>query len=207
MLIPNQDQLVAKYTAAPRTVQEFVTSPELNLVFDDLRTKHQLHIDEAGALSNALNAVFLELVPLEKFPDLLKEALKGDEAKHSAILKEINERVFTAFRKKLQEPSQPAATQEIAEPEVRIEPKEAPIAVKAGDTAGVHKETSREVAVTEPVATVPNPTPTLNKLEQTIREKPTDIEIGSAVPKSEQAVEPTPKAAYADIDPYREPLE
>ena len=206
-MIPDTKQLAAAYKSAPSVVQEFITSPELSAVFEEIRTEYQLHIDEAGALSNALNAVFLELVPLDTFPGLLKEAIKGDEAKHSAILKEINERVFTAFRKKLQEPSQPAATQEVAEPEVRIESKEAVLAAKPEDATGAHEEMSREVAVTAPVSTVPNPTPTLNKLEQTVREKPTDIEIATVASKPEQAAEQAQKPTYTGTDPYREPIE
>lgn len=188
-MIPDQTQLGAAYKNASERVQQYITSVELNHVFEEIRTAHKLHLDESGALSNALNAVFLELVPFEKFPDLLQEALK-DSTKRTAVLKDVNEKVFVAFRKKMQEPevvqSQPEST-----PEPEMAPK---------DTI---QDIEKSISFNEPAPPVVPVTSSPDKLAEAVSEKPADIEI----PEKTERESSRPSQYTGGSDPYREPIE
>lgn len=194
-MIPNETQLRAEYQKAPKLVKEFITSAELNQAFTEIRDEHQLHLDEAGTLSNALNAVFLELVPLEKFPELLKEVVK-DEAKRTAVLKDINEKVFVAFRKKLEGPREDTApVRQIVNPPAR--------AIQAPERPAAFNEIETEAPQ---ITTAPVATPAINKLEQSVRQKATDVELDTT-PKPPQSGTQENKPNYRGSDPYREPIE
>ena len=200
-MIPDQTAIRAAYKKAPKRVQKYITSIELDHAFKEIGTTHKLHLDESGALSKALNAVFLELVPLEKFPDLLKEVLK-DNSKQAAVLKEVNEKVFVTFRKKLQEPE--------PEPEPKIEAAEEE---KPEDTVEVApKPAEDKIASIEKTISLEKPTPTVapipssapDKLTDAVSEKPVDIEI----PSVNETKKPDESSQYTGGgDPYREPIE
>lgn len=188
-MIPNQTQLHAAYQKASPLVQNFITSPQLSTTFTAIREKHKLHLDEAGALSNALNAVFLEIVSFEQFPELLKEALEQNKDKHDVILSEVNEKVFTAFRESLKE------TKQAPEPaQVSVE---APAEVQSNSL----EEKIRSVNLGGPTPAAKAQTNTFDKLEATVQEKPTDVEVSTQ--------SPSPNKPYSNgtTDPYREPIE
>lgn len=154
-MIPTQDQLAAAYEKAPSVVQEFITSPALSVAFTTIRENHKLHLDEAGALSSALNAVFLEVVPYEQFPSLLKEALEQNSGAYDAVLKEINDTIFSAFRSNL------------AKPQSSV-PNASPL-----------EEVARTVSSASAVP------PSVNtKLEHSVRQAPQEVEIKADAQKN-----------------------
>jgi len=69
--IPPLETIEEALKKAPEIVDDFITSETLADSFEEIRTTHKLHLDEAEQLSRALNAVFLELAPADQFPDLL----------------------------------------------------------------------------------------------------------------------------------------
>ena len=98
-MLPTKEQIQKKFEGAPEYVQDFITSEELQEIFTDLRKKYSLQLDEAGQVSVAINAVALELAPLESFPSLMKEALpEMDGMKRSILIKDVNESVFEELR-------------------------------------------------------------------------------------------------------------
>jgi len=186
-MIVDEKQLQTAYTNAPQKIRDYITSPELAGVFQELRTAHKLHLDEAGALSKALNAVFLEVTPFEKFPELLKEALGETGEKYSGVLHDVNEKIFSVFREKMRE--------------VVVAPKEgapAPNISKSAPVLEPEMNKAEQEKESEPIAPI-------KKLEQSMRESSTDVEMGelTPAPKPQNQKEPT----YKSTDPYREPIE
>lgn len=101
-LIPTEQEIRAGYEKASPLVQTYIASAELQDEFNAIRTAHQLHFDEAGKMSDALVATFLGLREMKQFPELLREALEQNGDKHSEVLKDINEKIFSSFRRKLE---------------------------------------------------------------------------------------------------------
>lgn len=101
-LIPTEQEIRAEYEKASPLVQAYVASAELQDEFNAIRTAHRLHFDEAGKMSDALVATFLGLSEMKQFPELLREALEQNGDKHSEVLKDINEKIFSSFRRKLE---------------------------------------------------------------------------------------------------------
>ena len=99
--IPTEQELRIVYEKAPSFIKEYVISTELLKAFETIRTEHKLHFDEAGKLTDALVSVFLEMRPMSEFPNLLREALEQNSATYSAVLKDVNEKIFTVFREKI----------------------------------------------------------------------------------------------------------
>lgn len=98
-MLPTKEQIQKKFEGAPEYVQDFITSEELQEIFTNLRKKYSLQLDEAGQVSVAINAIALELAPLDSFPSLMKEAVPGmDSMKRSILIKDINESVFEELR-------------------------------------------------------------------------------------------------------------
>jgi len=191
----DENQLADAYTSAPKKIQEYITSPELGAVFEELRETHQLHLDEAGRLSNALNAVFLEVIPFDKFPKLLEEAVPQGE-KRDALLKDVNEKVFVAFRQYLKEP-EPEPEQTVPTPEVA-----APEAPREVVIQKIPEKPPVQVATVVPQESV-SP---LKKLETSVRESPSDVAVGELISPTE-ATSGTPPPTRQSTDPYREPID
>lgn len=100
--LPTQEEILARFESAPEYVRNFITSVELMATFKTLRETHKLHLDEAGQVGRALNAVFLELKPASEFPELLRSSLEQNVSVYDALLKDINEKVFKVFREKME---------------------------------------------------------------------------------------------------------
>lgn len=101
-ILPTQEEIVARFESAPEYVRNFITSVELMATFKTLREVHKLHLDEAGQVGRALNAVFLEIRPASEFPELLRSSLEQNVSVYDALLKDINEKIFKVFREKME---------------------------------------------------------------------------------------------------------
>lgn len=192
-MIPTETQLRAQYQNASRRVQQFITSVELDEIFKEIHNTHKLHLDEIGNLSNALNAVFLEMAPLEQFPNLLKEALEQNSDRYDAVLKDVNEKIFVAFRKKLEEPEEPSIEEKTVPETVVPTPPPQASQIDALEKTVSFNDTPPTIEKTAPAP--------IDKLETSVREKPTEVEIEKPKPN-------TSGSAYTgSTDPYREPIE
>lgn len=103
MSIPTEQEIRDTLEKAPDTIRAYVNSATLGDAFEEIRTRHKLHLDEAGKLTDALVATFLEMRPASGFSDLLKESLEQNSGAYAAVLADINEKIFKPFRKSLEE--------------------------------------------------------------------------------------------------------
>lgn len=179
--IPNEQTLRTAYEQAPPAIKEYIVSAELLDAFDAIRTDNKLHFDEAEKLTDAMVAVFLEVKPLAEFPAMLREALEQNAAAYEAVLKAVNEKIFTAFRNTLRNTPPSAAPTAVETPAPVPTPTPQPAVPKT--PLDRLKETSR--TVTESVAVQPNDT-------------------SATTP---HAAVPPPASSYPSTDPYREPIE
>lgn len=129
--IPTEQEIRTAYESAQKNIKDYVVSEDLQKKFHDIRTNHNLHLDEAGKLTDALVATFLELSPMSEFPNLLREVLEQNSDQHESVLKEVNDKIFTSFRNKLE--GKPDEIEELApqkEPETANQGSNVPILEK-----------------------------------------------------------------------------
>lgn len=176
--IPSESELRGLYEKAPQNVKDFIVSTELLDAFDAIRVEHKLHLDEAGKLTDALVAVFLEAKPATDFPLMLKEALEQNATAYDAVLKAVNEKIFTAFRNTLK-PTTEIPIQSVPAQPATPPPPSAPLIKTPMDRL---KEASNAGA-------------------QTVQASP-QIEN---IPR--EAAPQTSTPTYKSADPYREPIE
>lgn len=121
MKLPTQNEIAKALTAAPHEVSDFIFSEELAEVFETLRANHALHLDEAGTVSDAINAVAVGLTPLSEFRATLEAALpETPREKVDALTKDINELVFQKLRRSAAERPRETAMERVSIPEQRL---------------------------------------------------------------------------------------
>lgn len=178
-LIPTSEQIEVAREKADDTVIDYTTSSVYFDAVESIAATHKLHIDETGNIGDALMAVFYGVVPVEQFPNLLKEALEQNSATHDAVLKDINEKIFVPFRKSLEE-----------------KPTTDPVA-----------ETTPPTQVGAPKNLLPTETRNEEKpiLSSSVSRKEEHVSVDTL---NEQHKEETQqKPTYGSTDPYREPIE
>jgi hypothetical protein len=115
-MLPSEQKIQATFQSAPQYVQDFILSDELNDAFEELREKYALHIDEAGKISLAINAIALNLAPIASFPKLIAEALPGKpEDMRNDIANDVNTHVFASLRESAQQGA-PAPEESVPQP-------------------------------------------------------------------------------------------
>ncbi|MFQ5540643.1 MAG: hypothetical protein ACE5F4_00090 [Candidatus Paceibacteria bacterium] len=211
--IPTKQDIQEAYNRGPTQVQSYITSNELNEVFEQIREAHKLHFDEADKLTDALVSVFFELRSASEFPELLREALEQNSDKYDAVLKDVNEKIFKVFRQKLAgkdtapssaAPPAPSGTPAtpVPKPTPQEPPQEPPIVPAAPPSAPVTPEKTRPSE--EPAAVPPAPAAAL---EKKTNEKPEQVSVDAFDDDAEKK-SPLQGAPYrSGVDPYREPLE
>lgn len=191
-MLPTKDQIQAAYQNAPDYVRDFIVSSELDEMFSDIRTKHKLHLDDAGRLSVAINAIALELAPLDTFPALVKEALTDISGEvQGAVTAEVNDRIF----KELREWARLDKEGLLYEPETAPSPEP--------------EATAIEAAATAPADTAQKP---VDKLSEAVRQAPEEREAilddqDGQPPQPAPQQTPQKEKSYPGSDPYREPIE
>ncbi len=94
-----QDQIEQKFNAASKEVQDMVNSEDVFNAFHEIREKHNLHLDHAGNLATAINAVILEIVPFTELDGLLREGMQGvDDATRQGVIQDVNDKIFVPLR-------------------------------------------------------------------------------------------------------------
>lgn len=189
-MLPTKEQIQTAYKQAPEYVQDFIVSEELNKAFTDIRTEHKLHLDDAGRLSLAINAVVLELAPLTSFPQLVGEALTDVSSEtRSAVVSAVNEKVFEELREW-----------------ARLD-KEGLLYEKVDESENESAETVNQLkGVISSVEELQNEVSRGQKKETS----PQTQKDGAEVELSEKSTAPqqnVPKKPYPGSDPYREPIE
>lgn len=193
-MIPTDQEVKAAYKAAGEDKKEYINSDELFNTFYAIRTKYNLHVDVAGNLALLIDAVILELIPLSEFPGKLKEVLAGSsDVEYQAILKSVNDEVFTYFRNKVK------AAAEAAKKKAEQEAVEDAALERELNATGTPAAPTAPVAPPPETPAAPAPVVRPSVLEQKVTEPTT------SAPKVEPPVEaPKPASRYHGTDPYRE---
>ena len=205
------EEIQKAFKTAPQNLKDYIESDDMERAFYAIRSAYKLHLDHAGNLALAIDAVILGLKSFDQLPQLLQEALSGlDDDTRGKVLKDINDKIFIPLRemsRKHAEEVRKATT--LPPPTIRTREvvlanaPEAPVArsIPAAPQAPVVPA----APTTQLVASAATPTPPVMSV---IAEK---MSTTSAPPRVEQPVAPqavpnTP-AKYHGSDPYKEPIE
>ena len=164
-------------------VRTYIQGEELAKAFEEIRTVHKIHFDEAGNLSLALNAVFLEVRPAGEFSMLLKVSLEQNSDKYGAILNDVNEKIFKVFRMKMERRESEETTPELASTPAVHQPSHAPIQKTPQERLSQSSSSGAEPFSLKPIE-----------------------ENGDRLPQKTTPASPPPNN-YSGNDPYRESTE
>lgn len=169
-MILNAQNIKDAFSAAPQALKDALNSDEVYDAFHEIREKHNLHIDHAGNLATAINAVVLGVVPFTDMGRLLDEGMPGvsPETKQG-VLTDLNDMIFIPLREKAlsvaARPSHPPAVPTV--PDAPI-PKP-PVSVIAQKLS--HPQVSETLATPPPPAPAP-PAPAQYRSQDPYREIP-----------------------------------
>ncbi len=179
----NEEEVRKVYASAPQHLKAYIDSDELFDAFHSIREAHKLHLDHAGNLALAIDAVILGMKRFDELPILLREGLMGlDEAMREKVVKDVNDKIFMPLRE---------LTKKHAEESKTYTEPPAP-------TSGIR---SVEIKlVKEPAPPLP--------LQSVVEQKmpPTAAPPTAPVPPAESTA-PRETPRYHGTDPYREPVE
>lgn len=82
-------------------VREAYGSIEYEKVLDEVEKKFQLHIDQAGALSNEVFLLMLGLTQPQEFTGKVKSAVNVSDEIAKQVSQEVNEKIFRPIRTSL----------------------------------------------------------------------------------------------------------
>ena len=209
-MIPTDQEVKAAYKAAEEDKKEYINSDELFNTFYAIRTKYNLHVDVAGNLATLIDAVILELVPFSDFPTKLKEILVGaSDVEYQAILKSVNDDVFTYFRNKVKKEAEMAkkkADEEAREDaafERKMAEEDARLARERQGTPAPVPTPPTAVAAPAP-AVAEAPPQVTPALAPSVLQQKTSAPTSSAPKEASVPEAPKPATRYHGTDPYRE---
>lgn len=184
------EEIQQKFDSLPPDIQGLVYSADMLKILGDIGNKYQLHIDQAGTLEAETADVMTGFTQPEEFSGHLKESLGIDDSKAEAIVKDLNEQLFSKIRESMKalRASQPTAPAAASNPVVRAVPPPAPPALREP----IAPPAAAPVPPSAPKPTPPSPSPVVD----TMLSQPT-----VTVPKPSSSNPPTKP------DPYREPAE
>ncbi|MEK7063146.1 MAG: hypothetical protein AAB955_00465 [Patescibacteria group bacterium] len=189
MAIITETEVRPAYDIAPQHVKDFIDSNELFDIFYSIKMTYNLHVDQAGNLAMLIDAILLEMHPLGKFQELLKDALgQGiDQKTYEGVLRDVNEKVFTLFRGKTK-----ARADAAVQP---APPKPTPVAAAPITLKPISVMEQKMSETVAPVVIV-----------QKIAAPPAEGAVPVATPPPAAPTPPPPSAParYHGADPYRE---
>lgn len=212
------EEIKAKFDSLPQDIKALVYSSDMFNVVKDLGSKYQLHIDKLAILEDLVADVLTGFTKPDDFVKALQTDLEIDEARASAIAKDVNDQLFVKIRESMKrlygQPAAPAsAVGSVSAPVVPVP------AAPAVAPAPMPQSTPMSALATPPPA--PAPKPELHPADMMLSQKtvsaapavqPASPTPASAPPASSAAAPAQPKPN--DIkpqpykaDPYREPTE
>lgn len=227
-----QDEIQKAFATAPEHLRAYIKSDELDVAFYQIRTTYKLHLDHAGNLALAIDAVVLGLRKFDELPALLREALGGlDDATREKVLKDVNDKVFIPLRELTKKTAEEARAKLAApkSPPVTVRPPTTPTQVPAVPQqaqAGIKLEVEKpqptrlpiKSIVEEKLAQQPAPivpvVPPAAAAAPATAPQPQQAQVAPPVTQAPPAPTPPAVAAppptqprYHGADPYREPAE
>ena len=195
-----QEEIQKAYASAPKHLQEYIDSDDLFNAFHEIRGKYNLHLDKAGDLAIAIDAIILNLQSFDAFPRLLKEALGGvDEKTYQGVVEDVNTKIFTAFR-------------ELTKKQVEklVQAPAPPKPVSNSEPLKVIEQTvsQKEPAPVKPLQIIQEKmSQTVGTAALNIPVPPVAAAVTTPAAQPEQKPPATAPTRYHGADPYREPAE
>src|SRR3989344_199460 len=186
------DEIQKKLEALPPDIRSFIYSADMSSVVQQIGQKHQLHVDQVGALEAEAAAAMIGITEREEFVENLTEALNIDTQRSTLIAKDVNDLLFVKIRESMKNTSSPSNPAQ--KPEVRVS---APIPVPVSVAPVVTPPTP----TTATPSTQTNPAP---KPQVPLAPHPHDLML---VEKTVTTPATPPKPDNYKSDPYREPVE
>ncbi len=180
-----QKQIGTRLRELPEDVRQAVLSSELDQRIQTLGKKHQLHIDQAGALQDETMLVMLGFVDPASFVSRLQKELNIPKEKAEGLATDISNEVFMPIRESMKQfmaSKESAAKAEHAAPTISVPP--VPVVPVSPQNVPQKKEEVHpaDLMLTQKTVSVPS---------SPIPQKPTE----------------PPRPAGYKTDPYREPAE
>lgn len=196
----SEEEVKRVYATASQSVKDYVNSNEVFDAFHEIRKSHNLHLDHAGNLAMAIDAVILGMRSFSELPTLLRDALPGvDDATREKVVQDVNDKIFVPLRELTKKRAEaPASVPTVPRPTSGIRAvertlvSEAPPPVRPQPT-----EEKAEAPTTRPVA--PQQSVVEQKMPGVVQSS--ESRVQSATPPK---VAPPAPPKYHGADPYRE---
>ncbi len=201
--MPNytKEQLLEKYRALPKEVQEAIFSVNTAEIIRQIGEKHKLMIDKIGELADETGLVMLGLGHPNQFISHLTERLEINRELAKEIAEEVNSKIFFPIREHLKK---------MYGIEEKIEEKPSPMPPPPTSFPAPPISPTLETPEIkkEPPAI---PTPPMPQFRQSIfEEKTKEQPFRSPLDISEKTAllppEPPPQQTAKKPDPYKEPM-
>ena len=186
------DEIQKKLEALPPDIRSFIYSADMSSVVQQIGQKHQLHVDQVGALEAEAAAAMIGITEREEFVENLTEALNIDTQRSTLIAKDVNDLLFVKIRESMKNTSSPSNPAQ--KPEVRVS---APIPVPVSVAPVVTPPTPTTATPSTPTNPAPKP-------QVPLAPHPHDLML---VEKTVTTPATPPKPTNYQADPYREPVE
>lgn len=223
------NEIQKKIDALPAEVKSFLYSKEMGAAVQQIGAKHQLHIDQIGALESEVAAAMIGVTEVNDLAENISDALNLDKGKSDLVAKDVGDQIFSKVRGSMKANTPPR-------PPVQIQAAPAP---QAAASAPVPAATPIPVNTPKP-ATLPAPTtPTMPKVDTMLSQPTVSVApkpapaptvpispAASVTPSSTSTPAPAPSAPATPpqapaapkpevpkppstykTDPYREPIE
>lgn len=150
--IYTEHEIAEKVASLPKSVQDYIFSPEMEAALQRVGQKHQLHIDKLGLLETEVVDVMIGATEPENFVPYLVDTLEIDQQQANAIAQDVNTELFEKVRAYMRGDAVPPAQTPQVEP---VRPYIPPPITNT--TPAVTQQTS--LAQPTPVYTSPTPVP------------------------------------------------
>ncbi|MFQ5662033.1 MAG: hypothetical protein ACE5F2_02165 [Candidatus Paceibacteria bacterium] len=203
----SKEQINERFQRLPSVVQDIVLSSETEEVIKNISSKHSLHVDTAGLLSEEITYVMVGAEKATDFIRNLKAQTNLPDEKINAIAKDVNEKIFLPIRKSLkkagdvspaesgirnQESRKPQPQKEIHHPSLNEKPHL--------ETKFPSEGEARPLSESEDIKKQIKQQQEVKKVTVPPTNLPTEPHLETKFPSGEEK-RPT------HVDPYREPIE
>jgi hypothetical protein len=98
---PFSEEIQKKLAALPEDMRNLVYSSDMAAIIQQIGQKHQLHIDQIGALEAEAAAAMLGVTALSELPQNIADALSVDERTGAALAADVNDLLFIKIRESM----------------------------------------------------------------------------------------------------------
>lgn len=202
-------KVAARFEELPELVQNAIKSADFDQKMQGVVQRHQLHIDQAGALGDETLMVMMGFTPPAEFAESIEKQLNVSKAQSEAIAQDVSDSLFIPIREAMQEfLENKALLQTIVSEKPNAQKPSAPVAPAAPTPMAAPTPPPPAQAAPAVPAVAPTLIPSTSS-GQVAPAKPVDMpaevmlnEKTASVPKKDEP----PGGAPYKADPYREPV-